>query len=206
MTRTLLFGAAALILAGCHREPPRPVPDASGVLPWSLEPSGKVASSPELLELGRGIFQKQCAACHGTDGGGNGTAAYLLYPRPRDFVRARYRLVSTWESVPTDEDIYRTISRGKPGSAMPSWAHLPERDRWALVHYLKSLAAEPLVVFRELGDRRDLVGRVVVAERAGYVEREVAALKLGRDQLGIRREDEDAAGQRQRVNVEFPSR
>jgi hypothetical protein len=41
-------------------------------------------------------------------------------------VKARYRLVSTWEGVPTDEDLYRTISRGMPGSAMPSWAHLPE--------------------------------------------------------------------------------
>jgi mono/diheme cytochrome c family protein len=29
---------------------------------------------------------------------------------------------------------------------MPSWAHLPERTRWSLVHYIKSLASEPLVV------------------------------------------------------------
>jgi mono/diheme cytochrome c family protein len=61
-------------------------------------------------------------------------------------VKARYRLVSTWEGMPTDEDLYRSISRGMPGSAMPSWAHLPERDRWALVHHVKSLASDPITV------------------------------------------------------------
>jgi DMSO reductase family type II enzyme heme b subunit len=143
--RALFLGTAALLLPACDREPPREPAGPGGVLPWVLEPSSKPASTPELVALGRGIYEKQCAACHGADGTGSGTAAYLLYPKPRDFVKARYRLVSTWEGVPTDEDLYRTISRGMPGSAMPSWAHLPERERWALVHHVKSLAAEPLV-------------------------------------------------------------
>lgn len=140
------LAAAILWHAGCRHEAPSSGAAGSGLLPWSIEPAGKVASSPDVLELGRSIFGKQCAGCHGADGSGNGTAAYLLYPRPRDLVKARYRLVSTWEGMPTDEDLYRTISRGMPGSAMPSWAHLPERDRWALVHHVKSLAAEPIAV------------------------------------------------------------
>jgi mono/diheme cytochrome c family protein len=55
-------------------------------------------------------------------------------------------LVSTWDGVPTDEDLFRTISRGMAGSAMPSWAHLPERTRWALVHYVKSFSTRSLEV------------------------------------------------------------
>jgi len=102
--------------------------------------------SPDLLSRGEKIYQQQCAACHGVDGQGNGEAAYLLYPKPRNLVNARYRLVSTWDGVPTDQDLFNTISRGMPGSSMPSWAHLPEEERWALVHYVKSLAAKPLVV------------------------------------------------------------
>ena len=51
---------------------------------------------------------------------------YLLYPKPRDFVAAKYRLVSTWECQPTEDDPYFTISRGIPGSAMPSWSHLSD--------------------------------------------------------------------------------
>jgi mono/diheme cytochrome c family protein len=116
------------------------------VEPVSLTPTKTLPASPELMALGEKLYQKHCAACHGLDGRGNGDAAYLLYPKPRDFVAARYRQVSTWERVPTDEDLYRIISRGMPGSAMPSWAHLPEEQRWSLVHYTKSFAEKSLVV------------------------------------------------------------
>ncbi len=102
--------------------------------------------SAKLLALGKQMYTKQCAACHGAEGRGDGAAAYLLYPKPRDFVAANYRLVSTWEGVPTDQDLFNTISRGMPGSAMPSWGHLPAKQRWALVYYIKSLAEKPLIV------------------------------------------------------------
>jgi mono/diheme cytochrome c family protein len=92
------------------------------------------------------VYAKQCAACHGPEGRGDGPAAYLLYPKPRDFTSGRFRLVSTWEKVPTDEDLFRTITRGMPGSAMPSWEHLPERTRWALAFYVKSLVGRPLEI------------------------------------------------------------
>jgi mono/diheme cytochrome c family protein len=111
-----------------------------------LTPTETLPASPELIALGEKIYQKHCAACHGLDGRGNGEAAYLLYPKPRDFVAARYRQISTWERVSTDEDLYLTISRGMPGSAMPSWAHLSEEQRWGLVHYVKSFAEKPLTV------------------------------------------------------------
>lgn len=102
--------------------------------------------SPKLLALGKQIYGKQCAACHGVSGRGDGEAAYLLFPKPRNFVTASYRLVSTWDRVPTDQDLFNTITRGMPGSAMPSWGHLPEEQRWALVYYIKSFAEKPLTV------------------------------------------------------------
>ncbi len=101
--------------------------------------------SPKLIALGKQVYNQQCAACHGTGGRGDGEAAYLLYPKPRDFVAAKYRLVSTWDRVPTNQDLFDSISRGMPGSAMPSWNHLPAQQRWALVYYVKSLAEKPLV-------------------------------------------------------------
>ena len=106
----------------------------------------KPAPSPALGALGKQIYSQQCAACHGSGGRADGEAAYLLYPKPRDFVAANYRLVSTWERVPTDQDLFDTITRGMPGSAMPSWGHLPMEHRWALVYYVKSLAEKPLIV------------------------------------------------------------
>lgn len=104
------------------------------------------AVSPKLLAIGKQLYGQQCAACHGTTGRGDGEAAYLLYPKPRDLVAAKYRLVSTWDRVATDQDLYDTISRGMPGSAMPSWSHLTPDQRWGLVYYIKSLAEKPLVI------------------------------------------------------------
>ena len=52
-------------------------------------------STPKLIASGKQIYAQQCAACHGNEGRADGEAAYLLYPKPRDFVAAKYRLVST---------------------------------------------------------------------------------------------------------------
>jgi mono/diheme cytochrome c family protein len=138
------MGLAACV-AGAPGAPPAPgaARPAPGPQPAVLAPTAAPVPSPALLARGRALYDRQCAACHGAGGRGDGEAAYLLFPRPRDFVRGAFRLVSTWERVPTDEDLYRTISRGMPGSAMPSWSHLPEADRWALVHYVKAFAATP---------------------------------------------------------------
>ena len=111
----------------------------------SAEPTPAPVSA-KVLAVGKQLYAQQCAACHGVSGRGDGEAAYLLYPKPRDLVAARYRLVSTWDRVPTDQDLFDTITRGMPGSSMPSWAHLPADQRWALVHYIKTLAEKPLVV------------------------------------------------------------
>ena len=137
----VLLGIA--LLFGCSGD--REI-QASGAIEASLVPTKAVSRSPRLLELGQETYTAKCSACHGTEGDGKGEAAYLLYPRPRDFTRGEYRLVSTWDSVPTDEDLFRTISRGMPGSAMPSWAHLEEETRWALVHYVKSFSKRTLEV------------------------------------------------------------
>ncbi len=128
----LLLGAAAgaPLVSGLAGQP--------GALPVALTPTTTRSASPDLLALGQRLYEKQCAACHGLDGRGEGEAAYLLYPKPRDFTTGKFALASTWERVPTDEDLYRTISRGMPGSAMPSWGHLTEEERWALVHYVKT--------------------------------------------------------------------
>jgi cytochrome c oxidase cbb3-type subunit 2 len=117
----------------------------TGPIPVSLRPIKILPVSDQLLTLGKKTYTKECAPCHGVEGRGNGEAAYLLYPKPRDFVTPyQYRLVSTWDRLPTDQDLFFTISRGIPGSAMPSWAHLPEETRWALVHYLKTFVENPL--------------------------------------------------------------
>ncbi len=169
-------------------------------------------ASDELLELGRRAYMKQCVACHGKEGRGNGSAAYLLDPKPRDFVAARYRLVSTWERVPTDEDLFRTISRGMPGSSMPSWAHLPAETRWGLVHYVKSLAAEPWAVEATTpspGEGEAGTGVIEVPPEPAYTEeaREQAAYMFKEACASCHGEKGLGDGMEEQVNQEgYPTR
>jgi len=95
------------------------------------------------MSTGRRLYERQCAVCHGLTGAGDGPAAYLLYPKPRDFTQNEFRLVSTSSMEATDEDLFLTITRGMPGSSMPSWETLNPHERWALVSYIRSLTNDP---------------------------------------------------------------
>ena len=100
--------------------------------------------SVDLSNLARGqqIYTVNCAACHGEAGDGKGVAAYLLFPRPRNFQRSEFKLRSTEEGLlPTDEDLLKTVSQGIPGTAMFAFSEvLSESDRRAVVSYVKSLS------------------------------------------------------------------
>ncbi|MBI2504074.1 MAG: c-type cytochrome [Candidatus Latescibacteria bacterium] len=131
------------------RSPLLPLGVGAGVLlaGWQASLAAQpLPATPQLVEKGKQTYQQLCAPCHGATGQGDGAAAYLLYPKPRNFAKAQYRLVSTWEQVPTDEDLFSVITRGMPGSAMPSWPNLSEETRWGLVHYLKTFSDHPLEI------------------------------------------------------------
>lgn len=104
------------------------------------EPGAQAAGQ----EPGRGqaLFERHCAVCHGPKGRGDGPAAYLLNPAPRNFASGKFRLVSTKNGAPTPADLIATIKRGMPGSAMPPWEWLAEEDLWNLADHVRSLAVE----------------------------------------------------------------
>jgi mono/diheme cytochrome c family protein len=96
-------------------------------------------TTDSVLLRGEGLFAKNCAICHGDSGDGAGKFAYLMNPRPRDLRQGSFKLSTTENQIPTDEDLLRTISTGMPGSAMPPWGHLPMADLEALVKYVRKL-------------------------------------------------------------------
>lgn len=85
------------------------------------------------------LYERHCTSCHGSAGLGDGPGADVLEPKPRDFSKGTFRLVSTQNGVPTDDDLYQVITRGILGSAMPPHDHLSQAERLALVTYVRGL-------------------------------------------------------------------
>ena len=131
----------------------------------SLGPSS-AQSAAEDLELGRRLFLRHCAECHGANGDGWGERHEITYARPRSFMSARFKLSTTENRIPSNEDLERTIRRGMPGSGMPSWSQLDREEISALARFVRELGVAPL---RVAFDRQ-------VAE--GRLSREEADLRL----------------------------
>jgi cytochrome c oxidase cbb3-type subunit 2 len=114
--------------------------------PQRLEASQvSIPRSEEWIAYGKEVYERRCTGCHGVTGNGNGPAATFMHEfRPRDFTLGlfKFRLTPS-NSMPTDGDLLRTITRGVRGTAMPSWHELAEKDRLAVIQYIKyELAAD----------------------------------------------------------------
>lgn len=110
----LAHSANALLIAAY------PIPVAPKVLPD--------------LQRGVALYTAQCASCHGAKGGGDGPLASNLHPKPIAFTdaeRAASRSVMA---------LYQVVSQGVSGTSMPSFATLPEADRWALAFYIGTMS------------------------------------------------------------------
>ena len=76
-------------------------------------------------------IETNCVTCHGPNGKGDGPAAAALpAPKPANW---------TSEAVQkeTDGEIFWKMSNGR--GAMPPWKHLPEKDRWEIINYIRTL-------------------------------------------------------------------
>ncbi len=92
------------------------------------------------------LYGERCAQCHGAEGRGDGPAAGLLSPRPRDFTTGRYKFRSTPAGAPPPvEDVVHTIRVGLPGTSMPGYADLLGPEEIAsLARYVLRFAPEAL--------------------------------------------------------------
>ena len=119
------------------------------------------ASRQDGIQAFRGeqVYSRTCATCHGRAGDGSGPAARYLDPRPRDFTLGIYKFRSTAAGMlPTDEDLYRTVTVGIPTTTMPPFVDvLTERERRDVVAYIKTFStnfenmppADPITIREE---------------------------------------------------------
>ncbi len=90
---------------------------------------------------GHRIYERRCAVCHGENGDGRGKRANELHTKPRDFTIGVYKFRSTLSgSLPTDEDIYISVSRGIRGTGMLPWFGLSKKEKWAVTYYIKTFS------------------------------------------------------------------
>ena len=81
-------------------------------------------------DIARGdqLFQQNCASCHGATGDAQTALARQLKPPPIAFAdRDRARQRSPFA-------LYQVINQGLEGTAMQSFAQLPDSDKWALAY------------------------------------------------------------------------
>ena len=91
---------------------------------------------------GKQDYRRYCIGCHGPAGDGNGENAQWIEPKPRDFTAAVFKCRSTpTGTLPTDEDLFHSVSRGFVTSNMPSWLPLTRQTRVDLVAYVKTFSA-----------------------------------------------------------------
>jgi mono/diheme cytochrome c family protein len=126
--------------------PPAPPTQPWDVI-WMIDPPDGDPTIPApaptdaMRVLGDVLYDSHCSACHGAKGDGRAPLSAQLRPAPTDFTRGVFKLRSTPSgSLPTDRDLFRTLTRGIHGTTMRPWRPLTEVERWALVAKLKSFS------------------------------------------------------------------
>lgn len=75
-------------------------------------------------QAGTKLFARECAACHGEAGQGIGKAPSLRQQEVNDAAPGT---------------LFWILRNGSLSRGMPSFAHLPEAERWQIVTYIRSL-------------------------------------------------------------------
>jgi mono/diheme cytochrome c family protein len=110
------------------------MPALAGEQPWMAPAAEREKKNPIAraagLEEGKKVFATNCSVCHGPTGKGDGPVSTALTPKPTN-------LTSTDVQTQTDGALFWKISTGR--GAMPSWQTLPEKERWSVVDFIRSL-------------------------------------------------------------------
>ena len=119
LAKLFAAGGALAIAATCAKPAP---------LAPKPSPAATFASDPVAVKRGKSLFIGMCGAyCHGLRGGARGDIPDLFD--------------CAWKNGGSDEEIFRSISDGVPGTRMDGFAGvLPDGDTdiWKLVAFLRA--------------------------------------------------------------------
>ncbi|HEY6172134.1 MAG TPA: c-type cytochrome, partial [Candidatus Kapabacteria bacterium] len=135
-----LLGILSFSLGSCNSQ--LPAEEEATLKKINTVKRGKVSNDEwSKIYAGKNVYETYCSGCHGLKGDGKGAAAAMLAVKPRSFVRAMYKFISTPKNtLPSDADLHRTLLRGVPRSSMPNWKFLSEDDRSNVIAYIKTFS------------------------------------------------------------------
>ena len=105
-------------------------------------------TSKALVDKGAALFKANCVSCHGDNGMGDGPSAATMAVKPRNFHTAE-----GWKNGRKVVNMYKTLQEGIIVTGMQSFNYLPAEDRFAMIHYIRTFAADfPVDSLSELQD------------------------------------------------------
>lgn len=127
--------------AASRLPPEGTVPQGHAPYKYKGDPQGAAANlknpfagqeAEEIMALGKAKYETYCMVCHGVKGAGDGPVAPKMALKPPTLLSDKVRNLS-------DGGIFHIITDGQ--GVMSSYAYqlVEERDRWAIVKYVRSL-------------------------------------------------------------------
>jgi mono/diheme cytochrome c family protein len=127
VSKTLIiavFAFASLVCLGIAQTANPPAAKWEAPADAEAKPNPE-AKNPDAPAAGRKLYMRTCVGCHEQDGSGKDTgAANLRSPQVQE---------------QSDGALFWKITHGNSEAGMPSFASLPETDRWDLVTFLRTL-------------------------------------------------------------------
>lgn len=114
--RTTIFVLAAALIVAASRNPLQQAP------PQYARKINPFESDPQAERAGAKLYARECAACHGANREGTGKAPALN---------------RTDVSHAAPGALFWVLRNGSLHRGMPSFAHLPDPQRWQIVTFLR---------------------------------------------------------------------
>jgi len=132
----VLATSAALALIPFMTPTPARAQGAANATPWVAPERASRRANPlpptaDAVKRGRNLFHRDCEQCHGKAGHGDGPLGVSLLPRPAN-------LASEHVQSQSDGAFFWKMTEGR--GVMPK-ATLGENEKWAVIDYLRTLAA-----------------------------------------------------------------
>jgi mono/diheme cytochrome c family protein len=133
VVRALATSAALALILFMVPTPARA--QASG--PWvaperASHRENPLPSTADAVKRGHSLFHRDCEQCHGKTGHGDGPLGASLVPRPAT-------LASALVQSQSDGALFWKMTEGR--GVMPK-AKLDENEKWAVIDYIRTLAAK----------------------------------------------------------------